>query len=46
MNGTAQLLKPHGNVEIMMWVAYCRKTVRPGMMAHALQDLLAIFAGH
>jgi membrane protease YdiL (CAAX protease family) len=26
--------------------AYYRKTVRPGMMAHAAQDLLALFVGH
>ena len=27
-------------------LAYWRKTVRPGMISHALQDTLAIFAGH
>ena len=28
------------------FLAYWRKTVRPGMISHALQDMLAIFAGH
>jgi uncharacterized protein len=27
-------------------LAYWRKTVRPGMISHALQDMLAIFVGH